>query len=480
MKWFAGLSIYKKIISVTISSIVLLSLLMGFLVWNSLETALAGQFEKRGVEIAARLASLSSEHILFNDPFALYEVANEVKNSSEDIRYILITDHLGHVLAHTFQGGLPTGILAINDQQITLDFNIESIDTDEGVVLDIMVPIEHGKVGYARVGLSERYIRSLIQEKLQAVFLITLLVCSLAVFLTARMTAYITRPLTSLAHAAKDIADGNLSSKVAVRSDDEVGRLTASFNNMADSLISTSKEKDELLAALQEKERLRDILFHKLITAQEDERKRISRELHDETSQALTSLIVSMRLLADETDNPQMHETIRQIREITVRILNDVRNLAVELRPPVLDDLGLSAAMHKYADQYQDRFGITVTCTTDLDDSILDKQVVLTLYRIMQECLTNIARHSGAKSARVLLEMQDSCLVLAISDDGKGINQEALNRARNESRIGLYGMQERTELLGGSFYLASGNSGTTVTIIIPSQQAVRKEDHSHD
>lgn len=479
MKWFDGLSIYKKMISVLISTLILLGLLLGILMWNSIETSMSQQFEKRGVEITMRLASLSTEHILFNDPYALYEVANEVKNSSEDIRYVLITDHKGRLLAHTFQDGIPKGILTVNPAGDAAEYHIEKIDTNEGMMLDILAPIEHGKVGYARVGISVKYINSLIGNKLRDMIAITLLVCVVAALLTAKLTANITRPIGELVAAAREIARGNLESRVGVNTKDEIGELAADFNNMAESLVKTNKERETLLDELQEKERMRDILLSKLITAQEDERKRISRELHDETSQALTSLIVSTRLLADsELDNSQK-KIIDEIREVIVKILIDVRNLAVELRPPSLDELGLAATVEKYASKYEERFGIAVDFTANITAAAMDNQVTLALYRIVQEGLTNAAKHSGAKNIKILLEERETHVLLVISDDGKGIKKEALKKAKAENRIGIYGMQERAELFGGTFSMISGSSGTSITITIPNPAPVRKEGETN-
>jgi len=477
MKRFAGLSLYQKISSVNISALILLGALLGLLVWNALDTAMSQQFEKRGVELSTRLASLCSEHILFNDPFALHEVANEVKNSSADIRYVLVTDHKGKILAHTFAEGIPQGLLDVNARFDSASTSIEPIDSDEGMLLDIKVPIENGKIGYARVGISEKTIRSLIQQKMESILLITLLVSLAAALLTARLTATITKPIKHLAGIAGEIADGHLESRVEVKSDDEIGQLSQAFNHMAESLTVINQERDALLTALQEKERMRDILFSKLITAQEDERKRISRELHDETGQVLTSLIVSMRLLADDTTNEDTQRTIKAIRDVIASVLDDVRNLAVELRPPVLDELGLAAAMAKYVQTYQQRYGIDTTFSTNLsenDEESLDSQVALALYRIMQECLTNIAKHAEAKHATVHMDDRGSSVTLVIADDGKGIQKEALRRAKEENRIGMYGMQERAELIGGTFSMISAGSGTTITITIPNQGQPRR------
>ncbi|MDT2235364.1 histidine kinase [Paenibacillus larvae] len=124
-----------------------------------------------------------------------------------------------------------------------------------------------------------------------------------------------------------------MSLRAKATSDDEVGKLAQAFNEMADNLISSNTEIEKLLKELQEKERLRDTLILKLLSAQEDERKRISRELHDETSQALTSFMVTMRVLANEAKDAEQQELLNTSREIAASILREIRDLAVELRP---------------------------------------------------------------------------------------------------------------------------------------------------
>ncbi len=467
MKWFSDLSIFKKLIVVFISTFVILGLLISVFVWQSLHVAMTEQFEKTGVEIATRLASMSSEHILFNDPIALFEVADEVKKSSEEIRYVLILDHRHRLLAHTFADKLPRGILELNAGPVANSPSVVPVDSDEGPLLDIMAPIEQGRVGFARIGISETHIRSFIQEKIRELFLITLLVSLAATLLTARLTAFVTRPIRDLAVATGEIAKGNTESRVSVPSRDEIGQLADAFNNMADSLTVMNRDRENLLASLREKERLRGILLSKLLVAQENERRRISRELHDEASQALTSLIVSTRLLADSTEDPKMKSLIQGIRDVAARIMADIRNLAVELRPPSLDDLGLTAAMERYVQNYQEHYGIETSFTSSLGSTVLDSQIALTLYRIMQEGLTNVARHARAAHVQIALEDLGGFVRLTISDDGQGISTEDSRKAREGNRIGIYGMKERAELCGGSFRLVTDRSGTAISVTIP-------------
>ena len=209
-------------------------------------------------------------------------------------------------------------------------------------------------------------------------------------------------------------------------------------------------------------------LLHQVITAQEAERKRLSRELHDETAQALTSLIVSMRVLAGKATDEQQRQLLLNARDVASELLLDIRNMAVELRPTALDDLGLAAAMRKYVADFQERFGITVQFSADSDMPMLDSDLSVTLYRIMQESLTNAARHSGASSVEIRLQATQDSIRLEIRDNGKGMPSSELERALREKRLGIFGMQERVELCSGQFSLESSpGSGALISVSIP-------------
>jgi signal transduction histidine kinase len=219
---------------------------------------------------------------------------------------------------------------------------------------------------------------------------------------------------------------------------------------------------------LRQKEQLRDSLIQKLMTAQEDERKRISRELHDETSQALTSLVLTMRILAEDALNDQQREALLTGRDVAAGILREVRDLAVELRPPALDDLGLVAAIERYIEKISIRHGLTIHLYTNGQDSALDGKMAVALYRIIQESLNNVVKHSDAKRANVSIEVFGNTIALTISDDGKGISSEDLIKAQQESRLGLYGMRERVELLQGTMTIHTADTGgTELRIVIP-------------
>jgi len=228
-----------------------------------------------------------------------------------------------------------------------------------------------------------------------------------------------------------------------------------------------------ILAAATDRKRTeesRTRLIERVISVQEDERRRIARELHDETSQSLTSLLVGLRLIRDMRTLKQAKAQAGQLRRITVQILDDLRRLARGLHPNILDDLGLVIALTRYASDYAQSHGITVNVHTEgLDAGRLPSPVETALYRIMQEALTNIARHAAAKTVRIALKRQPLAVQMVIEDDGCGFDVETTLRTSTASgHLGLYGMRERAMLLGGSVTIESNRGkGTAISVHIP-------------
>lgn len=232
--------------------------------------------------------------------------------------------------------------------------------------------------------------------------------------------------------------------------------------------LGVAIENAGLLAELREKEAMRGDLLRRLIGAQEEERKRLARELHDESGQALTSLLLGIRLVENSTTLEQAREIASGMRGTVSQTLEEVHNMALELRPSALDDLGLVAALRRYAQSSPTRLGIEVDLVTaGMDGQRLPLAVETALYRIAQEALTNVARHSGAGGASVLLERRGDSVVLMVEDEGAGFDLAAVTSARRR-RLGLYGMEERASLVGGRLLVESAASaGTTVRVEVP-------------
>jgi signal transduction histidine kinase len=213
-------------------------------------------------------------------------------------------------------------------------------------------------------------------------------------------------------------------------------------------------------------------LLERLITAEDDERRRIARELHDETGQSLTALLVGLRAVADMSASPETRAAALRLRDVAAQTVDDVGRLARGLHPAILDDLGLAAAARRYVDDYVRSFGTTMRFVTgDLDSPRLAPLVAATMYRLLQETLTNVARHARAKTIRVELRRHESAIELLVRDDGVGFELSGTV----ESGLGLHGMRERATLLGGSIQIESRpGHGTVVRAHIPAGPMTRE------
>jgi len=235
--------------------------------------------------------------------------------------------------------------------------------------------------------------------------------------------------------------------------------------------LGVAVENARLWEELRHKEALRGQLLDKVIVAQEEERKRVARELHDNTGQAISSLMIGLKVASETSTAEEMRERLGELRGIAAQTLANVKDLARELRPSLLDDLGLTAALERYLLAYRARFGLEVDLqvTGFAEGERLPSQVEITLYRIIQEALTNVAKHAQAGNVSVVVERRAHSIIALVEDDGLGFDaHQALSSPIEEGRLGLYGMQERASLLGGRLVLESGpGRGTTVQVEIP-------------
>jgi signal transduction histidine kinase len=244
--------------------------------------------------------------------------------------------------------------------------------------------------------------------------------------------------------------------------------------------IGVAVENAALYEELHQKESLRGQLLEKVISAQEEERKRIARELHDETGQVLTSLMVGLKVLEGAASLQEVQEKASQLRAVAAQTLDSVHRLALELRPSVLDDLGLVAAMQRYVKDWGENFGLSVDFQATGLDRRLAPQVETTVYRVVQEALTNVVRHAKAQSVSVLLEYRGDSVVCIVEDDGRGFDVTSVLQANDMRRLGLYGMQERISLVGGKLAVeSSAGVGTTVFVEIPLDVAPSRSRAKH-
>jgi signal transduction histidine kinase len=202
----------------------------------------------------------------------------------------------------------------------------------------------------------------------------------------------------------------------------------------------------------------------RVVDAQELERRRLARELHDETGQALTSMLLGLRAVEEAKDVSEVSEATSRLRELLVETLQDVRRLAVELRPKALDDFGLVPALERLTETFTEQTGIPVELEALLGEDRLPFAIETALYRIVQEALTNVIKHSRASRVSVLLTLKQDTVATVIEDDGVGFEPE---QAR-DGGLGLVGMRERIALLDGRLAIeSSAEGGTSIVVEVP-------------
>ncbi len=217
-------------------------------------------------------------------------------------------------------------------------------------------------------------------------------------------------------------------------------------------------------------EEIRALLLNQVITVQEEERRRIARELHDETAQSLASLLLGLSALTEARTVKVARVQARELHQVATRALAEVRRLAWGLRPSVLDDLGLAAALSRYAGEFGRGRGIAVEVDVGgLGEERMSIAVETALYRIMQEALSNVARHAGAQRVRVQVDRFGAMVSMVITDDGRGFDQtQPAEPPTTAHGLGIHTMRERAVVLNGTFVIdAAPGRGTRVTVELP-------------
>lgn len=616
--------------------ILLLGLAVTVQVQNQLVHDLRQSLEERGVALARDLAEDTTDLMLTQNIFGLYQELRSTLETNPDVRYVFIVTAQGEVVAHSFPHRVPPDLLTVNALAPDQHWQVQILDSDEGLITDVVAPILESKLGVVRLGLSHRRAEVAVAAATRRLLLTTLAALLIGGFAVLLLTRVMTAPIFDLVDAARAVGRGDLAFHPRVRTADEIGELTVAFNTMTEDLarvrnellrqnrelaalnavaraISGARSLDEvldatlesaltalgclagwvvlgregdqvpafvaqqglsegfldreaapqvepcrcievlqpaagwqqpvmraecprlrraldqgepearfdqhlsvplvshdrplgvlnlaipegqpftpeqvelagaigrqvgvavdaelqrqrLMAELAQREVLRGQLLERVLAAQEEERRRIARELHDEASQSLTSLMVGLRLLEREADRPEtILAQVAELKHMTDGVLENLHRLAMDLRPVSLDHLGLVAALRQYAEECSRQYGLTVQFeAAGLGEERPPPAVETAIYRIVQEALTNVVRHARATRADVLLERRGDQVIAIVEDDGVGFDPKT---AVQDGRLGLFGMRERAEMLGGSLVVESaGGAGTTVFVEVP-------------
>ena len=279
----------------------------------------------------------------------------------------------------------------------------------------------------------------------------------IAIFLSLTVT----KPIGKLVESAQAIANGDLTKRIKIKGKDEISHLAKSFDTMRTELGKSFRNVERHRKELQH-------LSERIILIQEEERKKLSCELHDQTGQGLVALKANLevidKLLPEDAHEPR--KWILESKQFLIETIKEIRNLSFSLQPPMLDELGLVPTIESYSKDFSTRTKIAVNVKSNLKDENIRPNLELSLYRMVQEALTNVVKHSGAKTVYIDIYHEDSKLVLSIEDDGNGFDIEKMSCDEvREHGIGLLGMRERFASAGADFQVYSEKDKGTKLIV---------------
>lgn len=470
---FGAASVRVKVLGIVIGVIVLLGLFVSAQMRVVLYATLEAALETQGIDLAQFIGGRVDQAVVCcvdgDLPDVLAGLREHYSGNGHNtlVDYLFVTDANGDVIASAADQPLPPDVI-----RPTTPFrapNVRQLAAPTGEVIDIRAALPLSATEL-RIGLAEDNIERIVELVTTQIISITLLMVAVGFAAAFFLTWILTRPLLSLLEATRAVERGDFSARVPRWAKDEIGDLATAFNAMTASL-------EQAEHARRDRDELRANYIRRVITAQEDERKRIARELHDSTSQSLTSLLVGLRHLEAADDPAAARQRLGDIRKIVNATLDEVHALAWQLRPSVLDDLGLAAALQRYIADYQGRYDVQVDYVARNLAERLPVAVETTLYRVIQEGLTNIARHAQARNASILIEQRPASVRVIVEDNGVGFDVERVGA----SRLGLQGIHERVQLLGGKLVIESQpGQGTSLFIEIPLTEEAKHERGDDD
>jgi len=435
---------------------------------NILYEILKVNYDKLAIAITQNLSNRSIDFILTGDFVKLKELFQETKDFHEEIEYIMLLNKNNQVVIHILPQDPSDELLKANYVFYSNKEHCEIFSSEIGLIKDIAFPVLEGRLGTLRIGFKENYLHKDIKKIINRVGVSILAASLLSMIVAYVLVTIINKPIQDLTKVAKAIKDGDINKRARVWSSDEVGKLSEAFNIMVDNLYETNQELKKMADTLREQENTRLQLVNKLINAYEEERKRISRELHDKISQSLTSIKMGLKSLQSLSKDSEDMEKIEKFKIMLNISLEEIHELCVDLRPSLLDDFGFFAAVREYIKNFEKGFNIKVNCKLKgfSEYERFNPLAEINVYRVIQEALSNIEKHASATEVNITFEKVDSYLVAVVKDNGCGFNiDEKLKSVNGRKPLGIFGMQERISLLGGIFKIKSApQNGTEIFI----------------
>lgn len=462
-----GVPLRMKILGLALGLILLFGAVITYMAQIALRENIDAFLAQESRFVAQELSYQVRDSLLINDLYGLTLMLRHTVQNRPDLRYAVVVNPQRQVVAHTFGSGFPAGLLADIERAAPSPDLPRRLPTSEGPLWEGQALISGGSEGLVRVGVKGDSLHQQVSRLIRTMAQATLVVALGAVALSFLLTWLITRPVARLLQATRSVQRGDYSLRLPCESADELGRLTEAFNAMTAGLGRAERTR-------QEKELLQRDFLHRLMAGQEGERKRIARELHDQSGQALASFMVELKVL-EATENPQaLREGIQRLQKAITLEMGALHDLAMELRPSVLDDLGLIPAVEMLVKNFKVRHGLSAELTVvGFGSQRAETCTETCVYRIVQESLTNIARHARATAVTVLLEWRGDTIRGVIEDDGIGFDPL---QPEGAGKLGVFGMRERVQLLQGSFRIESApEQGTMVVFAMPAKVEVCHE-----
>lgn len=432
----------------------------------TMKKQLTYQLEQRALSIARDVSHHVRNLVTAANSSAISGEVEKSIHDNSDISYLIIKDDKGRIVYQfSRSGNLPEmeGFPSNNK------FENERSPWGKSDTVEASTLISGQVGGVVSVGMPRNPINREVWIYVRRMMIFTGILLVIGLIASFYFIHLLTRPLKELIGVTRSVASGDLQARAIIRAGDDIGKLGESFNSMITDLEKAHKDRQTLWNEVKKREETKGQLLEKVIKAQEEERKRVARELHDETSQSMASFMVGLKMLEQEVDGIERKRRIKELREMASTAMDRARDLALELRPSSLDDLGLISALEQYSIDFGKRFGVQVDFQAiGFNGNRLSPEKEVALYRIVQEALINVARHSGASSAGVIVEYRDKVVKAIVEDNGCGFDIEKIAESSDDRRLGILGMQERATLAGGKLSLESSpGEGTTVFVEIP-------------
>ena len=460
------MSLRVKVIGLVIFATLILGLPIIYFVNKDFSRQNDMQLRLMSRAIGKQLSSQSVNYILEDNIYALSKLLKGSLKSDPDVVYAFLQNKKGEVIASTFKGGFPVELLKVNDYNLKRLSTVK-IKTTEGTIYDTDVPVLKGRLGIVRVGISSRRSNILLYSLIKSIIFAMIFAAVLAVLLSGAIAWWVMTPLVKLSEAFNIIKNGSYDAKLDIKRDDEIGKLARRFNEMVFSLDEANKKQVE-------SDNLRKNFITSVITAQEEERKRIAKDLHDQFAQMLAYIKIRVGLLKGASDFNEARSSIMQIGEELTRSLDFVRSIARNLMPGIMEEMGLQSSVASFIDDINKSGDIKVDIYSDnVENKRFEANIEINVYRIIQEAVSNIILHAQTGYAKINLEFDGNGgkLIGSIADYGAGFRYETI---KNNS-LGIFGMMERAKLLGGDLKVESARGrGTAIIFWIPAHPLINK------